>query len=269
MIQRILTAAAGLLIMAGFLLFYQTPVISLMVVIVTCSSVYEFLSANKYDKNKPLFIISLIFSVVVPFLPNLFMILIALYTYVFLSFLLLIIYHKDLMAQDVSFTFLMTAFITCSLTLVIFLKNIYPSDFILYFLLSLGGGWLADSGAYFVGVTFGRNKLCPDISPKKTVEGAIGGFVGTVVGYLIVALVYVSVFHSASIDFPVLIIIALVLTPIGMIGDLTASVFKRQRNIKDYGSILPGHGGMLDRFDSVIFVMPVAYLLFSMFPVIH
>ena len=269
MAQRIITAAAGLLIMAGLLLFYQTPVISLMIIIVTCSSVYEFLTANRYDNNKPLFFISLLFSVVVPFLHTLSLILIAIYAYVFLLFVLLIIYHKDLMAQDVAFAFLMTVFITCSLTLVIFLRNIYPSDFILYFLLSVGGGWLGDSGAYFIGVTFGRNKLCPDISPKKTVEGAIGGFIGTAVGYLIVALIYVSFFRPAAIDFPVLIVIGLVLTPIGMIGDLTASVFKRQRNIKDYGSILPGHGGMLDRFDSVIFVMPAAYLLFSMFPVIH
>jgi phosphatidate cytidylyltransferase len=110
-----------------------------------------------------------------------------------------------------------------------------------------------DIMAYFTGRAFGRHKLCPSVSPKKTVEGAVGGFVGGVLfcgafGYLFM---------------PALLAHCLILGAIGgvvsQLGDLTASVFKRGLGIKDYGDLIPGHGGILDRFDSVLFVAPCIY----------
>ena len=269
MLQRIITAIAGLLVMTCFLLFYWTPLINVMVVLVTFSSVYELMTTKKFNENKPLFYSSLAFSIIVPFSPNLMTILLSIYVYLFVIFVILIVFHKSLKAETVGFTFMLTAFITCSMTTIIFLRDTYPKDFILYVLLSLGGGWLADSGAYFIGKAFGKRKLCPEISPKKTIEGVLGGFLGNIIGYLIVTAIYLFFSRPMTVDYFYLIMIAVILTPIGMIGDLTASVIKRQCNIKDFGSILPGHGGMLDRFDSTIFVMPVAYLLFTLFPVIH
>ncbi|MGI6153430.1 MAG: phosphatidate cytidylyltransferase [Christensenellaceae bacterium] len=122
-----------------------------------------------------------------------------------------------------------------------------------------------DTAAYFFGSAFGRHKLCPAISPKKTVEGSIGGFVGGVVGagvvYLVLSL-YMKTF-GAQITLPALPVMLLwgaVLAAVSQIGDLAASFIKRSLNIKDFGKILPGHGGILDRMDSILFCIPVVYL---------
>ncbi len=114
--------------------------------------------------------------------------------------------------------------------------------------------WLSDSGAYFIGVKFGKHKLIPDISPKKTVEGLIGG----VVCCMLMFLVYGDIVTLAATDrvanIFALLVAGAVLSLISVFGDLLASYIKRRYKIKDYGSLLPGHGGLLDRFDSVLAV---------------
>ncbi|MCQ2554645.1 MAG: phosphatidate cytidylyltransferase [Clostridia bacterium] len=113
----------------------------------------------------------------------------------------------------------------------------------------------ADTMAYFTGYAIGKHKLCPKLSPKKTVEGAIGGVLGSVIFNMIFCLVVLK-------EFPWYIIVFSVAGAVlSQIGDLAASSIKRKVDIKDYGKIMPGHGGVLDRFDSVIFVAPALYLL--------
>ena len=129
----------------------------------------------------------------------------------------------------------------------------------MYILVFLGA-WLCDTFAYFVGVLFGKHKLIPKISPKKTIEGAIGGIVFTVVGFALYALILNNTL-SANLSYVKLCILGLVLSVISQIGDLVASLIKRQYDIKDYGAIFPGHGGVLDRFDSVMLVSPVLFIL--------
>lgn len=130
----------------------------------------------------------------------------------------------------------------------------------LLILLPLVAAWGSDTFAYFVGVRFGRHKLAPVISPKKTIEGSIGGVVGAAVLTMAVTALFNK--HSA-IDLPywVAAIIGACGAVVGQLGDLSFSIIKRQTGIKDYGKIFPGHGGVLDRFDSVIFVAPVVELL--------
>lgn len=128
-----------------------------------------------------------------------------------------------------------------------------------------GAAWLlflttitaaSDSGAYFVGRAMGRNKLCPSISPGKTVEGFIGGLVcGTVVAVL----VGIAVFDRANI-LP-LALIAFILSALGVVGDLAESLLKRSMGVKDSGTLLPGHGGILDRVDSLLLTAPVLYYI--------
>ena len=123
----------------------------------------------------------------------------------------------------------------------------------------------ADSGAYFVGRSFGRRKLAPIISPKKTVEGAIGGIVSSVVAMLIYALVLRLGFHF-TVNY-IFAILYGVLGAVGSIaGDLTFSVIKRQVQCKDYGNLLPGHGGILDRFDSMVVVAPMVETMVLLLP---
>lgn len=129
-------------------------------------------------------------------------------------------------------------------------------------LLPLLAAWGADTCALFSGMLFGRHKLAPVVSPKKTVEGAAGGVIGGAVLVMLAALL-MNVFLD-DLELPVWTALLLggLGAVMGEIGDLSFSIIKRQTGIKDYGSIFPGHGGVLDRFDSVIFVAPLAELLF-------
>jgi phosphatidate cytidylyltransferase len=122
---------------------------------------------------------------------------------------------------------------------------------LVYIFYSLFIIWATDSGAYFIGKSLGKHKLWPEISPNKTVEGFAGGVVCAV----IVAVLFVFI---AKLDL-ILVGITIVLSIFGQIGDLVQSAFKRHFNVKDSGNILPGHGGILDRFDSLLFVWPLLH----------
>ena len=128
----------------------------------------------------------------------------------------------------------------------------------LYILVFLGA-WVCDTFAYFVGKFFGKHKLIPEISPKKTVEGSIGGVVFTVISFVIFGLIVNGL--GANMSYIKLCIFALVLSIVSQFGDLIASAIKRQYNIKDYGNLFPGHGGILDRFDGVLLTAPTLFIL--------
>ena len=125
-------------------------------------------------------------------------------------------------------------------------------DGIYYLLLLLNFSSVCDMGAYFVGVTMGKHKLCPNLSPKKTVEGAVGGIVSSVIVTLIISLCF-----AKSLVIPMLLTIPFCV--LGMLGDLFASAIKRSVGLKDYSNLIPGHGGILDRVDSIIMIAPFLY----------
>lgn len=119
---------------------------------------------------------------------------------------------------------------------------------------------MGDTLAYFIGTFFGKHKLCPDISPKKTVEGSVASFLGSILGG---ALVYIAQdLWGTHIPLAALLLLGAACGILGQIGDLFASTIKRWANIKDFGSIFPGHGGILDRIDSVLLCAPAVYLCF-------
>ena len=145
----------------------------------------------------------------------------------------------------------------------IFYGGFLPAHLILIMTLEKGALWLlfltivtvaSDTGAYFVVRSLGRHKLCPAVSPKKTIEGFGGGLVAGVAGGMAVA-----AFLLPDISLYRLSLAALVLTCLGVLGDLTESVMKRAMNVKDSGAILPGHGGILDRIDSLLMTAPVFF----------
>ncbi|WP_397537544.1 phosphatidate cytidylyltransferase [Rummeliibacillus pycnus] len=116
--------------------------------------------------------------------------------------------------------------------------------------------WTTDSGAYFIGRKLGKNKLWPEISPNKTVEGFVGGIVVAIIAVIIFQLI-----AKLDISYVTLIIVSIVASIFGQLGDLVESAIKRHYGVKDSGKILPGHGGILDRFDSLLFVLPLLYFL--------
>ena len=125
-----------------------------------------------------------------------------------------------------------------------------------YILYTLFVIWATDTGAYFIGRAIGKRKLWPEISPNKTVEGAVGGVICAV----IVALVY-NHFSPIADNIGMLVAVTAAVSVFGQIGDLVESAFKRHYGVKDSGNILPGHGGILDRLDSVLFVLPLLHFL--------
>ncbi len=118
-----------------------------------------------------------------------------------------------------------------------------------------------DIFAYFTGRFLGKHKLCPKLSPKKTVEGAVGGMIGALVFSLLFGNFFLEPGHALNVHF---ILMTLIGSVISQLGDLSASAFKRQMGIKDYGKLIPGHGGILDRFDSVLFVAPYLYFYIAL-----
>lgn len=142
-------------------------------------------------------------------------------------------------------------FSICFLVLLPFYNNEFHPFLIISVLCII---WVNDSFAFLVGKNFGKNKLFPSVSPKKTLEGLIGGLVFSLLAGLFIS--------KYNLDFSTLnwLIIAVIVSLIGTIGDLVESKFKRQANIKDSGNIMPGHGGILDRLDSLMFAAPFVYL---------
>ena len=125
--------------------------------------------------------------------------------------------------------------------------------------MAFGIAYGGDVFAYLGGKTMGKHKLCPTVSPKKTVEGAISGVLGSVVLALIIRAVFVHGLATPMPGIPAAILLGVIGSVAGQVGDLTASMLKRYSGIKDYGKLFPGHGGVMDRFDSVIFTLIVMY----------
>ena len=155
---------------------------------------------------------------------------------------------------------LTTFYITSSFIFMILIAN---NDYHFTPLLLLGAFilvWINDTGAYLVGKNFGKQKLFSSISPKKTVEGFLGGLF-----FACVASFFIAKF-TGELDSTKWLILSIIVSVFGTIGDLIESKFKRQANVKDSGVIMPGHGGLLDRLDSIIFVAPFFYLFLRLFP---
>lgn len=133
-----------------------------------------------------------------------------------------------------------------------------------YILYVFCGAFLSDTFAFLVGSKFGKTKLAPDISPNKTVEGSLGGIVGVILSFI--ALTLLGNFKLGIVgNVFYWILVGIAASVAGQFGDLTASAIKRHCNIKDFGNIMPGHGGILDRFDSLMFVAPIVYLFIKIY----
>ncbi len=144
------------------------------------------------------------------------------------------------------------------------------SHIVFLILIAMFAAWLTDTFAYFFGSRFGKHKLAPKISPKKSVEGAVAGVIGTTVVIVITYFICDKFFfHLDTINVFMVIIASIIMCVMGMLGDLSASVIKRNYGEKDFGTLFPGHGGVLDRIDSFLFAAPTLYLLTEIFLIIN
>ena len=168
---------------------------------------------------------------------------------------------KKLSLNRACYGFLLTLYPTVGFGSMVLLREIPLLD-LWPLLLLFAIAWVSDTGAYFVGTFLGKHKMAPKISPKKSWEGFFGGWIISVGATALYAVIANAILMpEASVSLVQFTIMAAVLAPLSVCGDLFASVIKRQSGIKDYGNIMPGHGGVMDRFDSVVFVAPLVYVL--------
>ncbi len=165
--------------------------------------------------------------------------------------------------EQISVTFLGLFYVSIMLSYIYQVRMLEDGALLVWLIFI--GAWGSDTCAYCVGMLFGKHKIAPKLSPKKSLEGCIGG----VIGAALIGLIYAFIIKDrlSGVDNPLLIfaIIGAASSVIAQIGDMAASAIKRNHEIKDYGTLIPGHGGILDRFDSIIFTAPIVYYLAVLF----
>ncbi len=280
--KRIISAAGGLALLAVVVIFFDTLLVNFLAAGICLLALFEIFKAADLLRFRVLTGVCGVFCVLILFLnTNAIAISFSYLSYllVVLLFVMLLRDHDKLRVEQVAYSFLMSILLAVSFYCLILLKEqTGPQMGMFYMLLIFGSAWWADSGAYFVGTFLGKHKLCPRVSPKKTVEGLIGGIVTAVIGNVLVCLVFQAfcnwvvpwgyIKNAVTISIPAVALVTPFATLLGVLGDLSASVIKRQYGIKDFGNIMPGHGGAMDRFDSVLFISPLFYFIFNILPLI-
>ena len=260
---RILTAVIAFLVFLPFLILADTPALPIAMVICGLVSTFEMVRCVGLHKNLFVSIPLYLLAVAAP-LSMRFLGIDTTLTAALAAILVLLLYmlavttfsrgKVNVMASSTAMT--TSIYIIAGFSAMVYLHDFHEGGRYLY-LLTFIGAWVPDTFAYFTGVLFGKHKLIPDVSPKKTVEGAIGGIVFCVLAFVGFAFLYNTRWlaeGSTALPIWLMAIVGFLTAVVSMVGDLTMSLIKRHFGIKDYGKILPGHGGFLDRFDSVIAV---------------
>lgn len=179
--------------------------------------------------------------------------------FLLLLMLLYVFSYPKFKIEEISMVFFGLFYVAVMLSFVYQVRMLEDGSLLVWLIFI--GAWGSDTCAYLVGILIGKHKFLPKLSPKKSLEGCIGG----VIGAALLGFIYATIFKNtiAGVQNPqaAFAIICGVSSVISQLGDLAASAIKRNHDIKDYGTLIPGHGGILDRFDSIIFVAPVVYLL--------
>ena len=295
MLTRIISGAVGVVLLGVILFFHDTIVLPLAVAAIIAVMLFELLRAVKLHKCIPIFLAAEVAGVSVPIIyymshvgsvicditeagiqgdPEFYSAKVAEINHIFQFVLVLltafIIFvtwlkkHKEIRYEQVFFVLAVMILVPQAMTTMLRIEQYDLDSGLFLLIMGLCGAWIADTGAYFTGVAIGKHKLCPEISPKKTIEGLAGGIVTTAVVYAAAFSIYYGfTAKRAAIAF----VTGAVCAVIGTVGDLSASMVKRQIGFKDYGKIMPGHGGLMDRFDSVLFVLPTFYAFIALFGV--
>lgn len=174
----------------------------------------------------------------------------------------IVIYNKEYNLTDVAITIFGIVYVVFLFSFLILTRKL--ENGLLFMWLIFIGAWATDTFAYFFGISLGKRKLIPSISPKKTIEGSIGGILGCVIIMCLYGIYINRTFLIENIPLYNFVILGVISGIISQVGDLTASSIKRYVNIKDFGSIMPGHGGILDRFDSILFIAPAIYFYITL-----
>lgn len=263
MLKRTITAIVAIAVFFPFLYFSDTFMLPLAMSILGLAAAYEMVGCVGLRKNVWIAVPSYLLAIVLPQISLMTDEPLPVVFFVCMIYMIFVFAATVFSRGKLDFTVAAAAFtgvfyVTVAFTSIVWLRGIGKYFYLLVFI----GPWVSDTFAYLCGRLFGKHKLIPEVSPKKTVEGAIGGIVFAAISYVIYAMI-VSIMNDCTLesDYLVMALAGALVSVISQIGDLIASVIKRRFGIKDYGWIFPGHGGVLDRFDSVLLTAPVLYIL--------
>lgn len=264
-LTRIMSALLGFPLVLAILVFGNTYFVDVAFAAIAAVSIHEYFNCLK-SKCRPVIWVGYLASALIAFIhvipqEQILNIIIAIIPIgIVLLFLNVIISNMKINVNDIAITFFGICYIGLFLMFIPLLHGMENGKILIWYLLF--SAWGTDIFAYVAGKTIGRHKFSK-ISPNKTIEGCIGGIIGAVVMCLIYTYVCNSNF-GLNISYVYILVVSIILSIIGQIGDFAASSIKRYAGIKDFSNLIPGHGGMLDRIDSVIFIAPFAYILLRM-----
>ncbi len=269
---RVITSIVSLALLAAVLVFFETIFFNIVFSAVCLIAIHEIYNAYGFTKKHLYIYVGFAAMAVVVMLADNPYVISILRPSAFIFILYLVVCtiksFSDANFSNISGLAVFSAIVVFCFYSFVYLKMCFPTathgfDATYFLVLSLGFAWGGDTFAYLAGNAFGKRKLAPNISPNKTIEGAIGAIGGSVLIGLIITFIYMQIaggilsFDKSNIIYYVVVaVIGVISSVLGIMGDLFASTVKRQCEIKDYGTIFPGHGGILDRFDSVLFIAP-------------
>ena len=270
-IKRTITGVITLPVLAIILIFSNTIIMDIFTAIIACISMYEYFHCFKStNKANPSQYLGYIYCILIAFthfvderlLTSIIIAIIPVSLVVLFAELVLSKGKKTV--TDIAVTMLGICYIPLMLIYLSLVRDMeldhgLNGKILIWFVLI--ASWGSDIFAYFIGRHFGKHKLTA-VSPNKTVEGAVAGVVGAILFGILFAILCNTIW-GVGINYLLIGCIMAILSIVGQIGDLAASSIKRYCDIKDFSELIPGHGGMLDRIDSIIFVLPFAYILFS------
>ncbi len=267
---RIISGLVGTVLLLVVLFCPYTGILNIAAAVLATIAVYELLHNTGRINNMPMLIGSMVFSLVtvLQLFGQIFPIIMisCIMSYGICMILAALRYHATTNIASVGFAFTSTIYVTAGFGALSLLRALPHGLFAV--LLAFIIPFMSDTGAYFVGTFLGKHKMTPIISPKKSWEGFFGGWVISIGLTVLSGVIYRAIAPQVTVNFWLLALCALVLAPLSVCGDLIASVIKRQSDIKDYGKIMPGHGGVMDRFDSVVMITPLLYMLLNILPVL-
>ncbi len=271
MARRIITALVGIALLIPFIIFSGTWPILIFTTLVSAIAVWEIVSCVGHNKKWYILVPSFLVSIAVQVLTRILSVdaylTTVLLTYLGFSVLIMTeaVFSKgSFKLSEATQIGMMVIYQSFGFAALVLLRDFDENNGLYLFLLAFLIPWVCDAAAYFVGVFFGKHKMIPDVSPKKTVEGAVGGIVGVVISAVIFGIVMQYGFGRMP-NYIMLITISLIGGFVSQWGDLIASLLKREYSIKDYGKLFPGHGGIMDRFDSMIAVSIFVYIVCRVF----
>ena len=280
---RVITGAFIVAVTLVCLFLFDTVFFTLIISVLCGMSVYEVFMATGTRDYKALLLLNIVFSMLVPaFGTDIFGLFViepvaVLTGYIILTAAVLIWQHDRIVLEKLAVNFMLTLVVSFGMGSMLLIRSgteingQYPFAGLLYIVLIFVGAWITDAGAYFTGVLFGRHKMAPNISPKKTWEGAAGGLVFCVVLFTVAAYIYKLLILKdfGSINYVTVALVAVPVAFISMVGDLFTSTVKRSCGVKDFGNLMPGHGGVLDRFDSILLVAPFMLVVSHYLPIVN